>query len=136
MRRKEFGEDFNKVAKFVMLRIIDDKWRHHLDSIEALKESVNLRSYGQKDPVMEFKRESYILFDKMVDSIYDDIINYLMRIVRVIPEKEEKEALKAYANLSFIHNDMSAIDGKDGKSKEKESNFSGNKIRKRYKVKK
>ncbi|HOB16983.1 MAG TPA: preprotein translocase subunit SecA [Defluviitoga sp.] len=135
-KKEEFGEDFNKVAKFVMLRIIDDKWRHHLDSIEALKESVNLRSYGQKDPVMEFKRESYILFDKMVDSIYDDIINYLMRIVRVIPEKEEKEAMKAYSNLSFIHNDMSAIDGKDGKSKEKESNFSGNKIRKRYKVKK
>ena len=135
-KKEEFGEDFNKVAKFVMLRIIDDKWRHHLDSIEALKESVNLRSYGQKDPVMEFKRESYILFDKMVDSIYDDIINYLMRIVRVIPEKEEKEAMKAYSNLSFIHNDMSAIDGKDGKSKEKESNFSGNKIKKRYKVKK
>ena len=135
-KKEEFGEDFNKVAKFVMLRIIDDKWRHHLDSIEALKESVNLRSYGQKDPVMEFKRESYILFDKMVDSIYDDIINYLMRIVRVIPEKEEKEAMKAYSNLSFIHNDMSVIDGKDGKSKEKESNFSGNKIRKRYKVKK
>lgn len=85
---------------------------------------------------MEFKRESYILFDKMVDSIYDDIINYLMRIVRVIPEKEEKEALKAYANLSFIHNDMSAVDGKDGKAKEKDGNFSGNKIKKRYKVKK
>lgn len=135
-KKEEFAEDFNKVAKFVMLRIIDDKWRHHLDSIEALKESVNLRSYGQKDPVMEFKRESYILFDKMVDSIYDDIINYLMRIVRVIPEKEEKEALKAYANLSFIHNDMSAVDGKDGKAKEKDGNFSGNKIKKRYKVKK
>ncbi len=39
---------------------------------------------------MEFKRESYILFDKMVDSIYDDIINYLMRIVRVIPEKKKR----------------------------------------------
>ncbi|HOB16411.1 MAG TPA: preprotein translocase subunit SecA [Defluviitoga sp.] len=133
-KKEEFGEDFNKVAKFVMLRIIDDKWRHHLDSIEALKESVSLRSYGQKDPVMEFKRESYILFDKMVDNIYDDIVSYLMRIARVIPEKEEKEALKAYANLNFIHNDLVTAEDKRSKSKATDSS-SSNKLHKRYKVK-
>lgn len=133
-KKEEFGEDFNKVAKFVMLRIIDDRWRHHLDSIEALKESVSLRSYGQKDPVMEFKRESYILFDKMVDNIYDDIVSYLMRIARVIPEKEEKEALKAYANLNFIHNDLVTAEDKRSKSKATDSN-SSNKLHKRYKVK-
>ncbi|RAO99268.1 preprotein translocase subunit SecA [Petrotoga sp. 9PW.55.5.1] len=136
-KKEEFGEDFNKIAKFVMLRIIDEKWRYHLDSIEALKESVGLRSYGQKDPVMEFKKESYLMFDQMVDSIYDEIVNYLMRIVKVVPEKEEKEAKKIYANLNFVHNNNnSAIEGSnDSNNSKSKENKSANKIRKRYKVK-
>ncbi len=136
-KKEEFGEDFNKVAKFVMLRIIDEKWRHHLDSIEALKEAVGLRSYGQKDPVMEFKKESYILFDQMVDSIYDEIVNYLMRIAKVVPEKEEREAKRIYASLNFVHNNVSAVDesNDNGRSKSKNVTKPSNKIKKRYKVK-
>ncbi|POZ92707.1 preprotein translocase subunit SecA [Petrotoga halophila] len=136
-KKEEFGEDFNKVAKFVMLRIIDEKWRHHLDSIEALKEAVGLRSYGQKDPVMEFKKESYILFDQMVDSIYDEIVNYLMRIAKVVPEKEEREAKRIYASLNFVHNNVSAVDesNDNGRSKSKNITKPSNKIKKRYKVK-
>jgi preprotein translocase subunit SecA len=137
-KKEEFGEDFNKVAKFVMLRIIDEKWRHHLDAIEALKEAVGLRSYGQKDPVMEFKKESYLLFDQMVDSIYDDIVNYLMRIAKVVPEKEEREAKKIYASLNFVHNNVSAVDESNdgGEAKSKNIAKQSTKIKKRYKVKK
>ncbi|ABX31586.1 preprotein translocase, SecA subunit [Petrotoga mobilis SJ95] len=136
-KKEEFGEDFNKVAKFVMLRIIDEKWRHHLDAIEALKEAVGLRSYGQKDPVMEFKKESYLLFDQMVDSIYDDIVSYLMRIAKVVPEKEEREAKKIYASLNFVHNNVSAVDESNdgGEAKSKNTAKQANKIKKRYKVK-
>jgi preprotein translocase subunit SecA len=136
-KKEEFGEDFSKVAKFVMLRIIDEKWRYHLDAIEALKEAVSLRSYGQKDPVMEFKKESYILFDQMVDSIYDEIVNYLMRIAKLVPEKEEKEAKKIYASLNFVHNNVSAVDESNdgGRSKSKNAIKQSNKIKKRYKVK-
>ena len=137
-KKEEFGEDFNKVAKFVMLRIIDEKWRHHLDAIEALKEAVGLRSYGQKDPVMEFKKESYLLFDQMVDSIYDDIVNYLMRIAKIVPEKEEREAKKIYASLDFVHNNVSAVDESNdgGEAKSKNIAKQSTKIKKRYKVKK
>ncbi|PNR88201.1 preprotein translocase subunit SecA [Petrotoga sp. 9T1HF07.CasAA.8.2] len=136
-KKEEFGEDFSKVAKFVMLRIIDEKWRYHLDAIEALKEAVSLRSYGQKDPVMEFKKESYLLFDQMVDSIYDEIVNYLMRIAKLVPEKEEKEAKKIYASLNFVHNNVSAVDESNdgGRSKSKNAIKQSNKIKKRYKVK-
>jgi preprotein translocase subunit SecA len=133
-KKEEFGSDFNKIAKFVMLRIIDEKWRHHLDSIEALKEAVSLRSYGQKDPVMEFKKESYLLFDEMVDNIYEDIVTYLMRIIKVAPEKEEKEARKVYASLNFVHNDLSAV-GESKNTRNEKQKSSSNKIKKRYKVK-
>ncbi|WP_121957350.1 preprotein translocase subunit SecA [Petrotoga sp. 9PWA.NaAc.5.4] len=133
-KKEEFGSDFNKIAKFVMLRIIDEKWRHHLDSIEALKEAVSLRSYGQKDPVMEFKKESYLLFDEMVDNIYEDIVTYLMRIIKVAPEKEEKEARKVYASLNFVHNDLSAV-GESKNTQNEKQKSSSNKIKKRYKVK-
>ena len=133
-KKEEFGSDFNKIAKFVMLRIIDEKWRHHLDSIEALKEAVSLRSYGQKDPVMEFKKESYLLFDEMVDNIYEDIVTYLMRIIKVAPEKEEKEARKVYASLNFVHNDLSAV-GESKNTRNEKQKSSSTKIKKRYKVK-
>ncbi|HQI79772.1 MAG TPA: preprotein translocase subunit SecA, partial [Petrotogaceae bacterium] len=108
MKKEEFGEDFHKLIKFVMLRIIDERWRAHLDAIEALKESVNLRAYGQKDPVLEFKKESYTMFENLIDSIYDDAVSYLLRIVKVDPNKEEEQTKKMTVNLNFSHNEGSA----------------------------
>ena len=91
-----------------MLRIIYERWRAHLDAIEALKESVNLRAYGQKDPVLEFKKESYTMFENLIDSIYDDAVSYLLRIVKVDPNKEEEQTKKMTVNLNFSHNEGSA----------------------------
>jgi preprotein translocase subunit SecA len=87
---------------------------------------------------MEFKKESYLLFDQMVDSIYDDIVNYLMRIAKIVPEKEEREAKKIYASLNFVHNNVSAVDESNdgGEAKSKNIAKQSTKIKKRYKVKK
>jgi len=137
-KKEEFGEHFNKISKFVMLRIIDDKWRAHLDAIEHLKEAVGLRAYGQKNPNMEFKKESYYMFSKLVDDIYDTIVDYLMRITRVDPNKEETETKKQTINLNFVHGDASVVDSQKEKQKSKKS-FAAKKgfqRNKRFKVKK
>ena len=130
-KKEELGEDFVKIAQIIMLRIIDERWRRHLDAVEHVKEAVGLRGYGQRDPVIEFKRETFVLFEEMVDSIYDDIITVLLRVVKVDSEKASKEAKRELASLSYIHNEFSSL-GKKAKTVSKKKKQS---VSRRFKVK-
>jgi preprotein translocase subunit SecA len=60
-----------------MLHVIDDQWKDHLLSMDHLKEGIGLRGYGQKDPLVEYKKESYDLFQDMMDRIEDETVRYL-----------------------------------------------------------
>jgi preprotein translocase subunit SecA len=65
-REKELGgEIFSELLKFVLLGTIDSKWRDHLYSLDALREGIRLRAYGQKDPLVEYKQESFKMFDEL-----------------------------------------------------------------------
>ncbi len=61
----------------IMLHIIDDQWKDHLLSMDHLKEGIGLRGYGQKDPLVEYKKESFQLFQDMMDRIEDETVRYL-----------------------------------------------------------
>ena len=61
----------------IMLHVIDDQWKDHLLSMDQLKEGIGLRGYGQKDPLVEYKKESYTLFQDMMDRIEDETVRYL-----------------------------------------------------------
>ena len=61
----------------IMLHVIDDQWKDHLLSMDHLKEGIGLRGYGQKDPLVEYKKESYNLFQDMMDRIEDETVRYL-----------------------------------------------------------
>ncbi len=100
-------EQFPNIIKYVMLRVIDERWKMHLQTVDHLKESVNLRAYGQKDPVIEFKRDSYEMFEEMVDGMYDDISAIAFRIVVVDEQKEKERARKSFAVLQTQHDDFS-----------------------------
>jgi preprotein translocase subunit SecA len=63
--------------RWIMLKVIDDQWRDHLLSIDSLKEGIGLRGYGQKDPLVEYKKESYELFEAMMDRIEDETVRFL-----------------------------------------------------------
>ena len=60
-----------------MLQVIDDQWKDHLLSMDHLKEGIGLRGYGQKDPLVEYKKESFVLFQDMMDRIEDETVRYL-----------------------------------------------------------
>ncbi len=112
LKVKEIGEDqFPKIIKYVMLKVIDERWRMHLQTVDHLKESVNLRAYGQKDPVIEFKKDSYEMFEEMVDGMYDDISSIAFRIVVVDEQKEREEAKKTFAILQAQHDEFSSSTG-------------------------
>jgi preprotein translocase subunit SecA len=63
--------------RWIMLKVIDDQWKDHLLSIDSLKEGIGLRGYGQKDPLVEYKKESYDLFESMMDRIEDETVRLL-----------------------------------------------------------
>ena len=82
-RRKteEIGEaNMRHLERVVMLRIIDTLWKDHLLAMDYLKEGIGLRGYGQKDPLVEYKREGFDLFAAMMDRIQSDVIAHLLRI--------------------------------------------------------
>jgi preprotein translocase subunit SecA len=67
------------IEKDVLLRTIDNKWIDHLHNIDMLREGIGLRAYGQKDPLMEYKKEAYDLFNKMMFEIQGETVKHLFR---------------------------------------------------------
>ncbi len=92
-REKELGsETMREIEKAIMLRIIDNKWMDHIDAMDQLRNGINLRAYGQKDPLIEYKFEAYEAFQAMIFSIKEDVVRYVLR-VRVVEKPEERKMM-------------------------------------------
>lgn len=87
-KEEEFGEEqFRKFERYVMLRTVDDKWMEHLETMEQLKSSVNLRAYGQKDPVTEYRMESYDIFNEMSEKIKENVVRVILHQSKITEEQ-------------------------------------------------
>jgi preprotein translocase subunit SecA len=75
----------------IILDIVDTQWKDHLLSLDHLKEGIGLRGYGQKDPLVEFKKEAFTLFEEMMERIDTETIRYLFLIQPARPEDEARE---------------------------------------------
>ena len=78
--------------KFVMLQVVDQQWKDHLLAIDHLKEGIGLRGYGQRDPLVEYKKESFELFTLMKERIEDQFVQCLFRLQPVMREAEGEVA--------------------------------------------
>ncbi len=81
-------EILRALERTAVLSMIDDKWMEHLRELDVLKEGIGLRAFGQKDPLVEYKRESFMLFRQLIEEINNDIISLIWRAV---PEGGERE---------------------------------------------
>ncbi len=91
--RKEqlLGSEFMaQLERIAMLHIIDEKWREHLRAMDDLKEGIHLRSYGQKDPLLEYKAEAFNLFVELIRNINRDVVKFVLRYFPPIVEREIK----------------------------------------------
>jgi preprotein translocase subunit SecA len=80
-REKTFGEpNMRIIERAVSLRTIDLLWVEHLDAMEHLRDGIGLRGYGQRDPLIEYKQESYSMFEQLLDAIDDGIANTIFRV--------------------------------------------------------
>jgi preprotein translocase subunit SecA len=84
---KNSAVDFQQVERHVLLSTVDSAWKDHLLALDHLREGINLRGYGQRDPKNEYKRESYELFQAMKERIEDSILRALFRIEPVTEEQ-------------------------------------------------
>jgi preprotein translocase subunit SecA len=80
-RENDWGEELTReVERRVMLSVIDEKWRDHLYEMDMLKEGIGLRAWGQKDPLIEYKREAYTAFEAMMQGLGEEIIRRFFRV--------------------------------------------------------
>ena len=90
----EKGNVMRSVERDILLHVIDDKWIDHLHGIDALRDGINLRAYGQKDPLIEYKNEAFKMFNTMMQSIKTETVTYLFRTkfdVQLADIAQEKE---------------------------------------------
>jgi preprotein translocase subunit SecA len=81
----------NNLEKKIFLQIIDFSWRSHLQYLEQLRQVIGLRQYGQKDPLSEFKKEAFVLFEGLLLKIKNDLIKFLLNLNIVVSSEEKGE---------------------------------------------
>jgi len=72
--------DFNELERVLLLQIMDHVWKNHLYDLDHLKKGVGLRAYGQKDPLIEYQKESYALFETMLARVRDQMVEYVFHV--------------------------------------------------------
>ena len=89
------GQEQNKnLEKKIFLQIIDFSWRSHLQYLEQLRQVIGLRQYGQKDPLSEFKKEAFVLFEGLLIKIKSDLIKLLLNLNIVVSTENESNSKK------------------------------------------
>ncbi len=112
-REKEIGaETMRELEKAIMLRVVDSKWMDHLDAMDALKEGINLRAYGQKNPLVEYKFEAYEMFEEMIDSIKRTVITFLYHI-QVTYSKPVPKAEDRLQGATEVHEESKPVSRED-----------------------
>jgi preprotein translocase subunit SecA len=74
------SQTMRELERLVLLNITDTKWREHLYEMDYLQEGIHLRAYAQKDPLTEYRREAYLMFEELTESIQDDFVKYIYRV--------------------------------------------------------
>lgn len=111
---KAIGVDMQQVEKDIMLQILDQQWKEHLANMDHLRRGINLRSYAQKNPKQEYKRESFEMFQSLLENMKHEVVRFLSRVQ--ITRDDEMEALERrrreqQEKLLMQHEQRSAMSG-------------------------
>jgi preprotein translocase subunit SecA len=117
-REERFGVDdqgkpiIRELERFVILQIVDTRWREHLESMDYLREGIHLRSFAQKDPLVEYRGEGHLMFEELGREIREEVVFTLFH-AEIAPQEAaelEQERLATNGNLSYAHETSAGAD--------------------------
>ncbi len=98
-REEQFGPELmREIERAVTLQVVDSRWKEHLDAMDQLREGIGLRAYGQRDPLNEYKKEAFAMFQGMIEAIQEDVVTYIMRVTPKITTQVPEEPQKVSEN--------------------------------------
>ena len=100
-------DEFRELERVVLLKVVDEKWMDHIDSMDELKNGIGLRAYGQEDPVVRYRLEGMDMFEEMVENIKVDVVKILMHV-------RKKEGIKRQEQAKITGAALEAINSVDG----------------------
>ena len=116
-KEKEIGEEqYRELERIIMLKVVDEKWMDHIDSMDALKDGIGLRAYGQKDPVAQYRIEGFEMFDAMINDIKLDV----SKLVLSVKKREGYERRQTAKVTSEGRENIDGILNPDGTRNDKE----------------
>ena len=104
-REEMFGtENMREIERICLLKVVDTKWMDHIDAMEELKRGIYLRSYAQRDPVVEYRIEGFAMFDEMIAAIREDTARLVLTVkVRIEEPLEREQVMKPDAENAGSH---------------------------------
>lgn len=99
-KEEEIGEQLREIERVILLKVIDQKWMDHLDNMDQMKQGVNLQAYGQRDPLVEYRFQSFDIFEEMTENIKLETVRalYHVRIRENVEIKRERVAQPVAVN--------------------------------------
>jgi len=111
-QRERLGEHFTGIARYMILNLIDDAWRPHLYALDDLRDGIGWRSYQGRDPLTEFRREAFGLFQEMLARVEDQVVSYLVKPtlqVETVQDAASQRPSLQVSGLEYQHRETSAV---------------------------
>ena len=127
-KSEQVGADMHKIEKQIMLQVLDTLWKEHLASMDQLRQGIHLRAYAQKNPKQEYKRESFELFEQLLENLKYEVVKFLSHVQ--IQHRDESELIEQgrreaaeREKMAFQHSDASGMppEGTDSVNEEGEA---------------
>lgn len=112
-RARQDSERIEEAEKWLMLEILDNAWKQHMLNLDHLKEGINLRSWGQKNPLIEYKREAFDMFKEMMQQVHWDIVHHIfhLKLERFDQHELERKRQRELDELNLISASMEQQEG-------------------------
>lgn len=113
-KEKAVGDEvFRKIERYIMLEVLDSKWRQHLKDLTELREGIRLRSYGQRNPIHDYKIVGYDIYNEMIDAIKRETSSFILKLKVRGEEDTNNLTHEEVSNVKYEHTDDKIIIGDD-----------------------
>jgi preprotein translocase subunit SecA len=97
------------LERFAFLRVIDERWKEHLNAMDELKTGIGMRAYGQRDPLIEYKKEGFTMFMELLDRIDEETVELVYKLQVARPQQDEERIRRLQQRMQTQHDDTTGM---------------------------